>query len=71
MLANYFPVLLFLAIGAAVGIGGIVASGILARVSGAQNPPGQVARSGWLAAGMSEAGTQCAPAQAGAQVGAS
>ena len=38
LLANYFPVLLFLAIGAAFGIGGIVASGILARVSGAQNP---------------------------------
>ena len=38
MLANYFPVLLFLVIGAAVGIGGIVTSGVLARVSGAQNP---------------------------------
>ena len=41
MLANYFPVLLFLAIGAAVGIGGIVTSGILARLSGAQNPDGE------------------------------
>jgi NADH-quinone oxidoreductase subunit A len=38
LLANYFPVLLFLVIGAAVGIGGIVTSGVLARVSGAQNP---------------------------------
>ena len=38
MLESYFPVLLFLAIGAAVGIGGIVASGVLARLSGAQNP---------------------------------
>ena len=38
MLATYFPVLLFLAIGAAVGIGGIVTSAILARLSGAQNP---------------------------------
>src|SRR5215831_13158496 len=38
MLANYFPVLIFLAIGAAVGIGGIVTSGILARLAGAQNP---------------------------------
>jgi len=38
LLANYFPVLLFLAIGAAVGVGGIVASGVLARLSGAQNP---------------------------------
>jgi len=38
LLENYFPVLLFLAIGAAVGIGGIVTSGVLARLSGAQNP---------------------------------
>ncbi len=38
MLANYFPVLLFLVIGAAVGVGGIVASGVLARLSGSQNP---------------------------------
>ena len=38
MLESYFPVLLFLAISAAVGIGGIVASGVLARLSGAQNP---------------------------------
>jgi NADH-quinone oxidoreductase subunit A len=38
LLESYFPVLLFLAIGAAVGIGGIVTSCVLARVSGAQNP---------------------------------
>jgi NADH-quinone oxidoreductase subunit A len=38
LLANYFPVLLFLAIGAAVGIGAIVTSGVLARFSGAHNP---------------------------------
>ena len=38
MLENYFPVLLFLAIGAAVGIGGIVTSGVLARLTGTQNP---------------------------------
>ena len=38
MLANYFPVLLFLAIGAAVGIGALVTTGVLARLSGAHNP---------------------------------
>ena len=38
MLANYFPILLFLAIGTAVGVGAIVVSGGLARLSGAQNP---------------------------------
>ena len=38
MLANYFPVLLFLLIGTAVGVGGVVASGVLARVVGSQNP---------------------------------
>ena len=38
MLANYFPVLLFLAIGTAVGVGSVVASGVLARLSGSQNP---------------------------------
>jgi len=38
LLANYFPVLLFLAIGTAVGVGAIVASGALARLSGVQNP---------------------------------
>jgi NADH-quinone oxidoreductase subunit A len=38
LLANYFPVLLFLAIGTAVGVGSLVASGVLARLTGSQNP---------------------------------
>ena len=38
MLANYLPVLLFLLIGTAVGVGGIVASGVAARLTGSQNP---------------------------------
>ena len=38
MLESYFAILLFLAIGCAVGVGGIVASGALARLSGSQNP---------------------------------
>ena len=38
MLANYFPILLFLAVGTAVGVGAIVASGVLARLTGSQNP---------------------------------
>ena len=38
MLQSYFPILLFLAIGTAVGVGAIVVSGGLARLSGAQNP---------------------------------
>ena len=38
MLANYFPVLLFLAIGTAIGVGALAVSGGLARLSGAQNP---------------------------------
>jgi NADH-quinone oxidoreductase subunit A len=38
LLANYFPVLLFLAIGTAVGVGMIVVSGGLARLLGSQNP---------------------------------
>jgi NADH-quinone oxidoreductase subunit A len=38
LLANYFPVLLFLLIGAAVGVGGIVTSAIAARVTGSQRP---------------------------------
>ena len=38
MLANYFPVLLFLAIGTAVGVGALAVSGGLARLSGAHNP---------------------------------
>ena len=41
MLANYFPILLFLAIGVAVGVGSLVASGVLARLSGSQNPDAQ------------------------------
>jgi len=38
LLANYFPVLLFLLIGTAVGVGGVVASGVLVRVVGSQKP---------------------------------
>ena len=38
LLANYFPILLFLAVGAFVGIGGVVSSGVLARLTGSQNP---------------------------------
>jgi NADH-quinone oxidoreductase subunit A len=38
LLENYFPVLLFLAVGTAVGVGGIVASGVAARLTGSQNP---------------------------------
>ena len=38
MLANYFPVLLFLAIGTVVGVGMLVVNGGLARWSGSQNP---------------------------------
>ncbi len=38
LLANYFPILLFLAIGVAVGVGSLVASGVLARLTGSQNP---------------------------------
>ena len=38
MLQSYFPILLFLAIGTAVGVGAIVASGGLARLSGAHQP---------------------------------
>jgi len=38
LLANYFPVLLFLAIGIAVGVGSVIASGVLARLTGSQNP---------------------------------
>jgi NADH-quinone oxidoreductase subunit A len=38
LLENYFPILMFLAIGTAVGVGAIVTSGVLARLSGAQNP---------------------------------
>ena len=38
LLANYFPILLFLAVGTAVGVGSLVASGVLARLTGSQNP---------------------------------
>ena len=38
MLQSYFPILLFLAVGTAVGVGAIVASGSLARLTGSQNP---------------------------------
>jgi NADH-quinone oxidoreductase subunit A len=38
LLESYFAILLFLAIGSAVGVGGIVTSGVLARLSGSQNP---------------------------------
>ena len=38
MLANYFPVLLFLLIATAVGVGMVVGSGVAARVTGSQNP---------------------------------
>ena len=34
MFENYFPILLFLAVGAAVGVGGIVTSGVLSRLAG-------------------------------------
>ena len=38
LLANYFPILLFLVIGVAVGVGSLVTSGVLARLTGSQNP---------------------------------
>jgi len=38
VLENYFPILLFLAVGTAVGVGSIVASGVLARLTGSQHP---------------------------------
>ena len=38
MLESYFPILLFLVVGAFVAIGGIVSSGVLARLTGSQNP---------------------------------
>jgi NADH-quinone oxidoreductase subunit A len=38
MLENYFPVLLFLAVGCAVGVGAIVSSGALTRLTGAHHP---------------------------------
>jgi NADH-quinone oxidoreductase subunit A len=38
LLESYFPILLFLLVGAGVGVGGIVSSGVLARLTGSQNP---------------------------------
>jgi NADH-quinone oxidoreductase subunit A len=38
LLANYFPVLLFLVIGALVGIGAMVTSGVLGRLMGNYRP---------------------------------
>ena len=38
MLESYFPILLFLAISTAVGAAMIVSSGVLARLTGSQNP---------------------------------
>jgi NADH-quinone oxidoreductase subunit A len=38
MLENYFPILLFLAIGAAVGVGPLVAAAVASRLTGAHRP---------------------------------
>ena len=38
MLANYFPVLLFLAIAALVGVGMLVGTGLLSRLTGSHHP---------------------------------
>jgi NADH-quinone oxidoreductase subunit A len=38
LLESYFPILLFLLVGAGVGIGGVVSSGVLARITGTHNP---------------------------------
>ena len=38
MLENYFPVLLFLAVGCAVGIGALVTSGVLTKITGVGSP---------------------------------
>jgi len=38
LLANYFPVLLFLLIATAVGVGMVVSSGVLAWATGSQHP---------------------------------
>jgi NADH-quinone oxidoreductase subunit A len=38
VLESYFPILLFILVGTAVGVGGIVASGVAARLTGSQNP---------------------------------
>jgi NADH-quinone oxidoreductase subunit A len=41
MLENYFPLLLFLAVGAAVGVGALFASGALTRLTGVHHPDAQ------------------------------
>ncbi len=41
MLENYFPVLLFLLVGVAVGVGALVASGALTWVTGVHRPDEQ------------------------------
>jgi NADH-quinone oxidoreductase subunit A len=38
LLANYFPVLLFLAIAALVGVGMLVGTGLLSRLTGSHHP---------------------------------
>ena len=38
LLTNYFPVLLFLAVGLAVGVGSVAAAGVLPRVFGTHRP---------------------------------
>ena len=41
MLENYFPLLLFLAVGTAVGVGALFASGALTRLTGVHHPDAQ------------------------------
>ena len=38
MLENYFPVLLFVIVGTAVGVGSMVAGNVLPRLTGSHNP---------------------------------
>ena len=38
MLESYFPILLFLAVGTAVGVGALVMTGVLSRLTGVQKP---------------------------------
>ena len=38
MLANYFPVLLFIAVGLVVGVGGVLAASVLPRMTGTHQP---------------------------------
>jgi NADH-quinone oxidoreductase subunit A len=38
MLENYFPILLFVIIGAAVGVGSMIAGNVLPRLTGSFNP---------------------------------